>query len=87
MVIIMETIYRLNTRELEHSFINSLQAAYPDQDIEIMVRERNETEYLLDSPANREHLFKSIENASQGKIVTFENIKQAMQRAEKATEI
>ena len=80
----METIYRLNTRELEYNFINSLRTAYPDQDIEIMVRERDETEYLFSSPANREHLLKAIENTSQGKIVTFENIEQAIQRADES---
>jgi len=78
----METIYRLNTNELGISFINSLKNAYPDQNVEIFVREQDETEYLLSSPANREHLEKAIENVKQGKVITFENLEQAMQRAE-----
>ena len=78
----MEMTYRLNTRELGNSFINSLRDAYPDQDIEISVREQDETEYLCNSPANREHLENAIENVKQGKTITFETIEQAIQRAE-----
>ena len=78
----MEMIYRLNTSELGSGFINSLRNAYPDQNIEILVREQNETEYLCSSPANREHLEKALENVKQGKVITFESLEQAIQRAE-----
>jgi hypothetical protein len=67
----METTYRLNTRELGSSFINSLKHAYPDQNVEILVREQDETEYLLSSPANREHLEKSSQEVERGKIISF----------------
>ena len=50
--------------------------------METIVREQDETEYLLSSPANREHLEKAIENVKQGKVITFENLEQAIQRAE-----
>jgi antitoxin YefM len=80
----METIYRLNTRELGSNFINSIKDAYPDQNIEIMVRlDDNETEYLLRTPANREYLEKAIKNVEQGEnIVSFETLEQAIQCAE-----
>ena len=79
----METTYRLNTRELGDNFINSLREAYPDCDVEILVREQDETEYLCSSPANRERLEKAIENANAGKnLVSFETLEQAIQRAE-----
>ena len=78
----METTYRFNTRELKNSFIDTIRATYPDQDIEILVRERDETEYLFRSPANREYLEKSIKNVEQGKIISFENLEQAIERAE-----
>jgi antitoxin YefM len=78
----MEAVFRLNTSELGVSFINSIKDAYPDRDIEITVREQDETEYLLSSPANREHLEKAIEDVKQGKTITFETIEQAIQCAE-----
>ena len=79
----METTYRLNTRELGNSLIKSLKEAYPDQNIEIMVREQDETEYLLNTSANREHLEKAIENVEKGNIISFKNIEQVIQHAEK----
>ena len=69
-------------------FVNSLQAAYPDQDIEITVREQDdpdwdETEYLMRSPANREHLLKAIKNVEEGKnLITFESAEAARKCAE-----
>ena len=66
------------------SFVNSLKVAYPDQDIEITVREQDdpdfdETEYLLSTPANREHLLKAIK---EEKLITFETLEQARLCAE-----
>ena len=89
----MEAIFRLNTNELGIDFINSIQTAYPGQNIEIMVRnqedsEMDETEYLLRFPANREHLEKSMKELEEGKIITFETVEQAMQCArEKAAKL
>ena len=79
----MVTTYRLNTKELGNSFINSLREAYPDQNIEIMVCEQDETEYLLSSPANREHLEKAIEDVKQGRNIRyFETLEDAIAYAE-----
>jgi hypothetical protein len=38
---------------------------------ETAVTEQDETEYLLCSPANREHLEKSIREIEQGKMISF----------------
>jgi antitoxin YefM len=73
----MEALYRLNAKELGNDFINSVRSAYPNQRIEIIVRAQDETEYLLSSPANKEHLETAIKNAAQGKIISFETIEQA----------
>lgn len=54
----METTYRLNTKELGETFINSLKYTYLDQDVEIMVRERDETEYLCNSPLPTVNIWK-----------------------------
>jgi antitoxin YefM len=65
----METIYKLNARELTPSFISSIRDIFADRDIEVTVRETwDETAYLLNSEANREHLLAGIEAAKQGKI-------------------
>ena len=89
MIIGMEATYRLNTREMGIDFVNSVKTAYPDQNVEIMVRERlnddemDETEYLMSSPANREHLLKSIKEVEEGKVITFNTLEEARKCAEK----
>jgi hypothetical protein len=83
----MEALYRLNTKELGSDFINSVRSAYPNQRIEIMVRTQDETEYLLSSHANKEHLEAAIKNAAQGKIISFETIEQAALRARELAEV
>jgi hypothetical protein len=78
----MEAVFKLNTRELENNFITSLKDAYPGQNIEITVREQDETDYLCGSPANRGRLETAVENVKQGNIITFETLEQAAQCAE-----
>ena len=80
----MQSIYKLNTRELTSAFILSLKNAYPDRNIEITVREygetdiSDETEYLLKDTA----LCKSVENAKRGSsLVTFETLDDAIHYA------
>jgi len=46
--------------------------------------EKDETEYLCSSPANRERLETAIENVKQGKnIISFDTLEQAIECAEK----
>ena len=80
----METIYKLNARELTSALITSIQNIYTNRDIEITIKEAetalDETEYLFQSPANRIHLEKAIDNIEQGKnLVSFENLEEAIQ--------
>ena len=82
----METIYKLNARDLSSDFVASIQDVYLERDIEITVRDTDssmdETEYLLQSPANRTQLINAIENIERGKnIVSFENLEQAIEKA------
>jgi len=56
----MNAIYQGKADELDQNFIESVKAAFKDKEIEITVYERDETEYLLRSPANREHLLRAI---------------------------
>ena len=76
----MEAIYRLNSSELGIEFVNAVKTAYPDQSIEITVRGQDETEYLLSSPANREHLLNAI---NEEEVITFETVEQARESARK----
>jgi antitoxin YefM len=56
----MNAIYHVKADELDQSFLDALKAMFKDREIEIVVSERNETAYLLRSPANREHLLSAV---------------------------
>ena len=80
----MVTTYKLDTRELSDlmsasAFIDIIRNTYPNQIVEIEVREQDTTEYLLSSPANREHLLKAIK---EEKTITFESAEAARKCAE-----
>jgi len=81
MFVVMVTTYRLNTKELESGFIDSIKTAYPNRIVEIQVREQDETEYLLGTPANRQRMEKIIEESAEAKHIAFETLEQAVQAA------
>jgi antitoxin YefM len=56
----MNAIYQGRADELDQSFLDAIKAAFKDKEIEISVYERDETAYLLRSPANRERLLRII---------------------------
>ena len=62
----MQTIYQLNTDELDIGLLNSIKAQFPHKEIEIIVTEMDETEYLLRSSANREKLLSAVERIESG---------------------
>ncbi len=64
--------YQLHVDELTVEVLDSIRHAFKDKTIEITVSEAmDETEYLLASPANREHLERSMRELEEGKGVTF----------------
>ena len=79
MVIGMVTTYKLNTRELESSFVDTIKTTYPDQFVEILVREQDETEYLCSNSANRERMERILKETEEGKLISFETLEQAVQ--------
>lgn len=61
----MYTIYQVKADELDQSFLDTLKAMFKDKEIEIAAYERDETAYLLRSPANRERLLNVIQDVER----------------------
>jgi len=69
----MQTIYQINADEIDQSLLESIKAQFKNKEIEIVVTERDETEYLLRSPANRQRLLRAIADVEANRnIVTPE---------------
>ncbi len=56
----MNAIYQVKADELDQQFLDALKTMFKNKEIEITVYERDETAYLLRSPANRERLLRAI---------------------------
>ena len=68
----MTTTYHLNVNELSIELLNSIKAAFKDKTIDITVSEAmDETDYLLSSKANKEHLQRSLSDLEDGKGIVF----------------
>ncbi|HXF39555.1 MAG TPA: hypothetical protein VN687_07570 [Blastocatellia bacterium] len=65
----MNAIYQLKAEELDENFLNAIKEAFKDKEIEITVYERDETTYLLRSPANREHLLNAIADVEKSENI------------------
>ena len=61
----MHTTYRLKANELDKRFLESVKTQFKDKEIEIVVTEIDETEYLFKSPQNKERLLSSLENVNK----------------------
>jgi len=75
----MQSIYYLNTNEIDNEFISAIKTLFSGKNIEITITEvPDETEYLLSNKANSKRLLKSIENINKGinlKVLDLEQIK------------
>ncbi|MEJ7712810.1 MAG: hypothetical protein WKF84_23915 [Pyrinomonadaceae bacterium] len=65
----MNAIYQVKADELDQSFLDALKAMFKDKEIEIAVYERDETAYLLQSPANRERLLRAVADVAQNQNI------------------
>jgi len=63
----MQTTYPLNADELDVNILESIKAQFQHKEIEIIVMEHDETEYLLSSPANREALLRAVSDVEAGR--------------------
>ncbi|HEY9809150.1 MAG TPA: hypothetical protein V6D13_07390 [Halomicronema sp.] len=61
----MSTVYRLKASELDSNFLEEIKAAFGDKEIEIIVSQFDETEYLLQSEVNKTQLLKAIKNVKK----------------------
>ena len=66
----METIYQLNADDLNDDFLEGLKTSFKHKEIEIVVYERDETAYLLRSPANRARLLQAVADIEQNRNLT-----------------
>ena len=68
----MTTTYHLNADELTGDLLRSIKAAFKGKSLEITVTEAvDETDYLLGTEANRQHLLDSMAELEAGKGATL----------------
>lgn len=65
----MQTIYQINADDLNEDFLEGLKATFRHKEIEIVVYERDETAYLLRSPANRARLLEAVADVEHGRNI------------------
>lgn len=70
----MVATYHLNANDISIELLHSIQAAFKDKTIDIVVSQAepiDDTEYLLSSHANRAHLERAMKELDEGKGITF----------------
>jgi antitoxin YefM len=58
----MSTVYRLKASELDTNILEEIKANFGDKEIEIIVSQFDETEYLLKSEVNKNRLLQAVDN-------------------------
>ncbi len=65
----MQAIYHTSTKELTVDFLEMLKKQFGDAKIDIVVREKDDTDYLNSSTKNRALLEESISAVEQAKLI------------------
>jgi antitoxin YefM len=63
----MDAVFHLDANELDEAFLQGLRQTFQNRRLEIVVREADETEYLLESPANRRALLSALADVESGR--------------------
>ncbi|MBF0237996.1 MAG: hypothetical protein HQM12_09845 [SAR324 cluster bacterium] len=63
----MHVTYQLNADEIDQNWLAGLKQTFEGKEIEIMVRDVDETQYLLTGETNRKHLLQAIKNIEERK--------------------
>ena len=74
----MNTIFQINSDELDNKFIESIKVLFKNKKLIISVSEDiNETTYLLQSKNNAKKLFDALEDVRQNKdLITINSIEE-----------
>ena len=70
----MYSIYRLKANKLDIKFIEGLKKIFKGKDLEIVIYDVDETEYLTQSPENKKRLLEAIDNVNKRKNLVSINI-------------
>ncbi len=66
---IMDAVFHLDASELDEAFLQGLKQTFQHRRLEIVVRETDETDYLLGAAANKEALLTALADVEAGRNV------------------
>lgn len=65
----LQTIYQINADDLDQKLLESIKVLFKNKEIEIVVSELDETDYLLRSPANRKKLLRAVRDVEANRKI------------------
>lgn len=71
----MHTTFVIKAEDIDEKLMKGIKHSYKDKQVEITVRELDETEYLLKNEANKRKLLKSLNNSRSRKNLSEVNPK------------
>jgi antitoxin YefM len=78
----MTSTFELNANELNADFLKAIKQLFKNRTIRLTIDvDMDETEYLLQSEANKNHLMQALKNARSGKVIEID-IDQMMAKTE-----
>ncbi len=72
----MTATYRLSADQINTNIIDSIKATFGNNEIELIVHTLDETDHLLSTKANREHLFEALKRSGDSQNVVTVDVKE-----------